>query len=169
MMGYKEDISINKYSLDFELQRQSNLVDTYGISLALNEYRRDKVKDRLDVLKAELFIDIKMNFDDYGFDKSPTDTLTKATVDTQEGVVRLKQKYRGYVHRVSAWKASNIALAHKRDSLKGLYHLFNSGYWGDPKIPIEHQEKYDKSQSENYNDSIQDDKLMQKRRRIKNG
>lgn len=168
-MGYQTDISINKHALDFELERQAQLVDSYGMEQAVAEYKRDRFKDRLELEKSDIFIDVKTNFEDYGFDKQPTDTLAKSTVERQASIQKLKQKLRGANFKVNAWKASNRALSHKKTSLQGLYQLFTTGYWGAVKVPGDQQNEYTSHDQDHYNASIQDDERMNERRREKNG
>jgi hypothetical protein len=164
-MSYKDDVSINKFALDFELQRQPELVENYGLEQAEAEFKRDKIKDQLDTAKADLFIDIKTNHADFGFDKSPTDSLTKSAVEINEKVIELKLKLATSNFSLNSWKASNRALSHKKSSLQGLYILFNTGYWSDAKVTAEEQNKYDDNHQDHYNQTIQNDERMLKRRK----
>ena len=67
-MGYKEDVEIDKSSLDYEWLRQASLFMYWGEQEVEAQFLRDKTKEKLDLKRAELDSQIRKEPKSFGFE-----------------------------------------------------------------------------------------------------
>lgn len=94
-MSYREAISIDRLKLDDILEENPSKFMEWGEQwIAVKEARdviadklklaKDKYKENLEYVKAELFEELRINWAKYDFDKKPTDKQTENWIIVQE-------------------------------------------------------------------------------------
>ena len=169
-MSFTDDITIDKFSLDIEWMRQAELVHKYGTKYAESVDRRDTLKDQLDEIKDDLFVDIKTDWSSYELDKSPTDSMTKAIVNIDEEVKVKKAEHKHACLSANVYLSAVKALDHKKHGLEYLSKLLLTGYWADPKISVKAKDTYGEFQTQETTKKLQNESGTKRlKRRKKNG
>jgi len=134
MSEYSKDISIDKYALDDELQKQAILFMKYAEMAAEAILVRDKAKERLAVVMAEVDAEIRGNPDEYGFDKKPTESAISNCIVRDERYSKANHDLIEANKDMNILTSAKEAMAHKKKSLEKLVDLFLAGYWSDDII-----------------------------------
>lgn len=142
-MSYSKDIAIDKSQLDYEWLRQSLLYFKYSELYANAIFERDKAKERLEVVKAKIDLDIRKSPEEYGISRITEGAIASA-ITLDEEYVEAKNDYLNAVKEVNILAGVKGALEHKKSALETLAKLYLSGYWGEAKIPAEARTKYSK-------------------------
>lgn len=181
---YEEDTKVDLYNLHLESQRQPDLyikwAKRYAKAVAETKLHEDKLriakaeaKRDLDETRAELDIDIRINFGEYGFSSKPTEAAILNTIlihsrykkvnkTGQEAVRKASLDHIRAVEDEETLAGMKVAMSHKKNSIENEISLWLAGYYSDPKIPkvLEDQEQRTTKQELK--------KRLNKRRRIKN-
>ena len=147
MPNFEQDVSIDPNSLDVEWQKQASLVHKYGILLSDAISERDKAKENLEIVRAEIDLDIRKNFKEYGLEKT-TEGAISATILNEKDFIEAQETVHDANHNVNVLQSAKNALEHKKKALEYMTQLYLSGYWAEPKITSEAQEKYSEKDSE---------------------
>ncbi len=146
MSDLKDDLNIDKFSLDIEWEKQSQLYLKYSEMLAEYETRRDKLKDLIEVEKAEIEKEIREFPEEYGLKAKPTEGSIKAVVSTDKKIKKMKKKYFQFIKQSKIWGALVKSLDHKKKALENLTQLHLAGYYSTPNHSLNN--KYVKENSE---------------------
>ena len=164
-MGYKEDRKVDKYALDNENVIQASLYGKWAEALADAELESDTLKERVDLVKAELYIKIVQECIDKD-KKKPTETTIDNMILGKEEYKKAVSEYFKAKHNAKVLKGAVKSMSHKKSSLENLTHLWLGGYWADPKIPAEAKKESFERNDENMKRSRRDRPDRLKRRRI---
>lgn len=133
-MNFEGDVSIDENALDIEWLKQPRLMLSYATEVAKCKRSVDLLKERLDVVSAELDKSIRENPDNYG--------LTKITEAVVQNNIKLQPEYeRTYHELVDARYALEISLAavraidQKKTALENLVRLYGQQYFAGPSVP----------------------------------
>lgn len=130
---FKKEIFIDKNSLDDELVRQPQLYCDWTEQEAEAQYNRDKNKEKLDLVKAELDGEIRKNPVKYGIEKITESAISNAIIQNS----KYQEANNIYLQSVQDARILGVAKTSfdmRNNSLKGLVSLFVSGYWAsNPK------------------------------------
>ena len=160
-VNFEHDVNIDETILDVEWLEQPNLMLKYGKLVVDARKEYDLAKERLDVVKAELDKEIRMNPDEFG--------LTKATESAIFSVILTHPKYRKVSDRLIEAKynlgmvqtvANSIDV--RKAALENLVRLHGQQYFAGPKVP--HDLSYERQKV--YSDKKTNDKIKIKRRRV---
>ncbi len=146
-MGFKEDIGVDKYSLDTCWEEQATFLMQYSeLSNDANvlkdhaEMVVEKKESEIKEITAQLTLDVKFKFKDYGFDKPPSDTTAAAWAITQnEYKVKLEElisaKEDLIDKRNKSYRLRNAvsAFADRKAALQHLQTLFLNNYYADDR------------------------------------
>lgn len=125
------DIDLN--NLEVELERIPKELRRYTRILADAQEDLQIAEDNLKYLKAQLLLDIKENYQDYGFSKSPSEKIAEAAVLTQKKY-RDKQREVAEIQRDVHLTAGVVkSLEGANNNLRKSCDLFAVGYWA-PKL-----------------------------------
>ena len=164
MSDYKEDVDINIHALDEELFKQASLFIKWAEKAVNATTIRDGIKNKLELVRGEVAIDIREHPDEYKF--KITEETVKSLVETDSEVVKLKEELLQANEQVNIFTAARMAIEQKKTMLENIVRLYQTVYWGEMAVP-----NTDKI-TQNYDDKILNDKLNQNERmnrRIKNG
>ena len=129
---YTKDIEVNEGDLKEEWERQPGLYLHYSFKLASAERTRNKAKERLDVVRAELDRDIRKDPKEYGLEKT-TETVIASTILTQDEFTETNETYIDKSYEVSVLQGVVRAFDHKKKALENLVSLHIAGYNAEPK------------------------------------
>jgi len=147
---YNKDLEIDFNRLDENWRDQSSNYMDWSQKWVNAVTKRDRAKEGLDVVKAEL--DRELRNRDY--DKKPTETALNAMIITHENYRAAFELLTEANEEVNLLASAKSAFEHRKKALEGLTQLFVNGYWSEPRISGEFKEKaYNQKQIEKLNDN----------------
>lgn len=149
-MNYKEDLKINRYSLEEEWSNHQDLYMQYSESYSeavrlrddakeeLNFYK-SKAQSELDKVKAELDIEIRTKYSSYGYEKL-TEAIVLSWIIRQESYQEALNSYRETVreynkklnkaeYQVNIMDGVKRAFEHRKTAMDNLTRLMIGGYY----------------------------------------
>jgi len=127
-MAFQDEISIDIDQLEVELLTLPELYSKYALKAAEEKARVDRLKNRLDLKYAELFVDIKQNPEQYGLDKA-TEATIQATIQKQPDYRRLQKQYLSAKENLETYKVAMQAIEQKKHAIENLIKLMSMEYF----------------------------------------
>jgi hypothetical protein len=146
--NYKKDLTIDKFSLDQEWINQPLLFCEWAEKAVEASFERDKAKEQLDLIRAELDGKIRTNPSDYGLEKVTESAIANAIIQTSE----YKKANNAFLEAVKDTRTYDVAresFDHKKKALEKLTDLFLAGYWSEPKIDKNVKEEFVEKETDN--------------------
>lgn len=140
-MDFKNDIKIDKYHLDFEWERQADLYIKWAERTTKAINKRDIIKSRLDVIRAEIDESVRRNPRRYDLRPKPTNPEVEAAILRHPKYKKQQRLLHQANKEVRVFEAIKDALHHKRYALENLVRLHLAGYFGEPRMPKEQEQK----------------------------
>jgi hypothetical protein len=131
-MDYSKDLEINKHSLDNELLTQAQKMLRYSSEHAQAMYNRDRAKQSLDIVKANLDASIRAELTSAG--AKFTEAVVDGKIRTAPTYIEAQEKYQKAEHEVQVLLGAVMAMNARRSMLENLVKLFLSGYWSEPHV-----------------------------------
>ena len=160
---YSEDEMLDKYSLDEEFEKMVTLYKYWGDKYAearANRVRTDEIlkleksdaKAELEEEIAKIDLDIRTNFEEYDFDKKPTENAIRATIFGTKRYLKAKEKFNQKVREAidkmaeavrekESYYAAREGMKIKSQSLSELRKLVLANYYSRKPIEIESKGK----------------------------
>ena len=138
---YMKELAIDLHRLEEEWAMQPQLYMKYSELAAQAQLDRDKAKERLDVVRAEIDDKIRTEPLIYGapVDKSGNLKLTEAWIS---GTIILQPEYKTASdaisqenYKMNIFKAAVSAFDHRKKALENEVNLWSGGYWSAPNLP----------------------------------
>jgi len=133
-INYEREITIDPLNLPDEFLKQANLYLYCCKELADAQLDRDKKKEELDIIKAELDIRIRRDPDSLKLPKV-TESVISSAIILQPDYKEANQKYLEKKHTVDVLSGAVKAFEHKKKSLEKLAELQIAGFFSSPKEP----------------------------------
>jgi len=152
-MNFEDEIKIDKHALDYEWERQSSLVYVWGSKYADSIFERDKKKEQLELVYAEVDSDIREFPDKYDILKI-TESVVKSKIIQSKAYKMAMSDFLLAKKNCDILSVARNALEHKKKALEFMAQLYLSGYWSDPKISKEYKSKIEEQEQ-----NIQSEKL----------
>jgi len=132
-MGYKEDLEIDKFALDEEWLKQASCFMKYAESTVEAEDKRDRCKERLVLVEAEMGSKIRTDPQLFGLKEKTTEASIKEALLQTVEYMEASDNYLSAVKEAKILGISVQAFDHKKRALTKLTDLFLSNYWaGQP-------------------------------------
>lgn len=132
---FEKDLGIDPYCLDEEWLKQPGLYMKYSSMAADAQKRRDQLKERLEVIKAELDKKIRLTPSSYVTAEKVTETSIAFTIllqpEYKEGVDSLTEAN----YELNMLQSAVRAFDHKRSALENEVKLWLGSYFSGPKEP----------------------------------
>lgn len=144
-LDYEKDMLLDQHALDYEWLRQASLFQKYSVVYADACADKDDAKEKLLRVDAEIDLDIRQNWRDYGFDVKPTEPAIKAAVVLDPRHIKASKEFVEASRYATILQGSKVALEHKKAALERLSALYLSGYWADPRVTKEAKENYNQT------------------------
>lgn len=133
-MNYEDDLSIDETALDVEWLEQPRLMMRYGQESARAKAKVTQIREKLEVVKAELDKDIRQDPVKYGIDK-----ITEKAIDA---VIRADEEYQEVIqslleaeYEVNVLTAAVYAMNARKEALENLVKLHGQQYFAGPRVP----------------------------------
>lgn len=132
--SYKEEIAIDVDALDKEWSNQPTRFCEWAEKEVDAQFERDRAKEKLDLVKAEVDSAIRKNPKTYGINAEKITEMAISNAIIQDK--RYKEALSGYLEKVKKARILGVAreaFDHRKRALEKLTDLFLSQYWSDPK------------------------------------
>ena len=133
-LNYEDDIRIDEEMLDVEWIEQPTLFLKYASHLANTQRDLDDVKQKLDIMKAELDIEIRKNPSQFGIEKI-TEGAIQSAVLTNTGYQAMYEALLDTKYENDMAKNAVQAMNMRKDALENLVRLHGQSYFAGPKVP----------------------------------
>ena len=133
-MNYEKDVRIDETALDIEWLEQSSLMLKYGINESDLEKKKDLLKEKLDLTKADLDRKIRENPESFEISKI-TETVVANTIIMQDEYKNVYHEFLEVQHEYNIAKVAVRAIAQRKDALENLVRLNGQQYFAGPKEP----------------------------------
>lgn len=133
-MSYEQDMYIDENVLDVELLKQPSLVAKYSRMLADAQQDKDIAKERLELLRSEISLDIRDNPSKYKLDKVTEGSIT-ACILMEEDFQEAQKEVHATTHKVNVLTGIMKSLDHRKSTIENLVKLFGQNYFAGPAIP----------------------------------
>lgn len=144
-MDYKDDITIDETALDVEWLDQPSKMVKYGQAAAQAKMEAELVKERLDVLKAQLDRDIRAGPEAFGIAKI-TESAVTATITTHPDYQAATQELIAAQYELAMAQVAVRAIDARRSALENLVRLHGQQYFAGPSVPRDLSKEWEKQQ-----------------------
>ncbi len=151
-MDYEKDMNIDPNSLDVEWLEQPNLMIKYGRVAAQTKLDMDKAKEKLEVVKAELDKDIRLNPEKYGIIKL-TEGVVTSTILLQPEYKEASEAYIEASYEANMARYAVQAISDRKDALENLVKLHGMQYFAGPSVPRDLSKEWEAKQKQKKADS----------------
>jgi hypothetical protein len=134
-MNYELDVKINEDALDIECLEQPNLMRKYSIHLEKMILKRDQQKELLDLIKADLDLDIRTNPDKYVGDIKVTESVVAGAILRDKKYQKANQDYLEAKYEAGVAKGVIEAIYARKSMLEILVKLHGQNYFAGPSVP----------------------------------
>ena len=131
--NFKQDLEIDQYSLDKEWMQQAILYAWWATKAVDAAFEYDKAKERLDVTKAELDMNIRKDPSSFGIEKMTEGAIQSTIIGHaiyQEDNNKLLEAKRD----AKLLDVARDSFDHRRRALEKLTDLFLSKYYSEPYV-----------------------------------
>ena len=142
-MSSKPDTSImepDKNNLDEEWVKQPKLFTDWAIEAAAARLDYDEAKADVDVVRADISLDVRTNPEKYDIEKI-TEKAIDAAIVLDAAYVKAMHKLRKAKHRFEVASALVSGLEQRKSSLENLVKLRLANYFAEPQAPKECREE----------------------------
>lgn len=133
MTDFSDEVRINKYKLDDELVEQPQRYYDWAKLEAKAGDQVAYLKDKLEVLKAEMEIRIRKHPTVYDLPENPKEALIKAAILIQPKIKRANRKLLKAMKTHRLLSKAEKAFEHRKKSLEGLVSLNIQMHFSTPK------------------------------------
>lgn len=126
--NFEEDLQINKFSLDDEWTKQPNLFHKWSTELSQIEMERDRAKEKIELVRAELDLKIRSDPDSFNLSKV-TEASVQSAIVTSEGYQKAVDEYLKLKYNHKVIQSAIESLNHKKYALDNLVRLYLSEYY----------------------------------------
>jgi len=132
------DLRIDLNKLHEEWLKQPSLFMKYSDLAAQAQRKRDQLRERCDVVKAECDSVIREKPGDYNCPQNkdgsykPTEAWVTATIQRQQPFQKANEEYHAASYVFNLLRGAVDAMEHRKKALEMEVHLWQSGYWSTP-------------------------------------
>ena len=136
MSEYSDDLKIDFAELDINWRDHSANYMKWAEHWVNAVAQRDRKKEALDVLKAELDKEYRVKLEKQ-LGKKPTEAAVSASITADETYQIAQQEIIKANENVNLLASAKVAFEHRKKALEGLTQLWLGGYFSNPNIPSE--------------------------------
>ncbi len=127
----EEHLRVDPFSLVEDWEQQPHLFMFWSEKWVDAVLERENIKQRLEVLRARLDLDIRQNPESYGISKI-TESVVDSVIKRHPKYQQLLAEYNRSCSEVNFLSSVREALNHKRKALESLTQLWVTGYYHHP-------------------------------------
>jgi len=139
LRDYEKDLKVDLYSLETQWEIQPELYMKWAKFHAEAISERDRLKEKLELVRSGLSSDIRKNPIKYGLEKV-TEAAVNATVVEDQKFVTANHMLIDATENVNVLAGAKEAVIHKKAALENLVKLWLGGYYAKPEISEEAKE-----------------------------
>jgi len=140
-LNYEKDTRIDPNALDVEWLNQAELMRRYASHAAYTKKAMDDAKERLDVGKAQIEMDIRKNPENYGIPKV-TEAAIQSTILLQNEYQELSEMFIETKYENDIAIGVVKAIDQKKTALENLVRLLSVAYFAGPQTPRDIAEEW---------------------------
>lgn len=162
---FLEDVQLDVDSLDDANIMQASLYAKWGRSWAIAVKERDEIKERKEVVRADLDSRIRNRPEKYGWEgtKSPTETFISNTILLQQAYQDISQQLIEAQQSVNLMSVAKEAMDHKGRRIDSLIELEKIGWFSHlQKEKPSRKEGLSRKNTEAQNDTLKKNKRLRK-------
>ncbi len=133
-LDYETDVQIDPTALDVAWLEQAELMGKYAGYAATAKKAVDDAKERLDVGKAEIEMQVRGDPERFGLSKV-TEAGVQSTILLQPNYQQLVQTYNTEKYEYEVAMAAVRAIDQRKTALENLVKLLGVSYFAGPKAP----------------------------------
>lgn len=133
-LNYAEDVKIDPNALDVEWLEQPELMRKYAKHSADTKRAMDEAKERFEIGRARIEMDIRSDPAAYGLSKA-TEASIQSTVLLQKEYQELSQEYQEARYENDVAIAVVRAVDQRKTALENLVRLLSASYFAGPQSP----------------------------------
>ena len=133
-LDYEKDIRIDPNALDVEWLEQPELMRKYVKHTADMEKEKDDAKEKLDITKARIEMEIRNNPENFGLAKV-TEGGILSTILLQEEYQEVSREYNNAKYEYNIAVAAVKAIDQRKTALENLVRLLSASYFAGPQVP----------------------------------
>lgn len=129
---FKIDLKLDKYNLDECALNQAELYADWADKWADAVYMRDKIKDRLSLVRAECDQEVRSTPSEFGWtkgDKPPTEAFIASAISGHKDFVEANNEYLDACHEVNVLSVAKEAFEQRRKMIEVLADLYTASYF----------------------------------------
>jgi len=134
-MNFREMLAIDQHHLDYELLRQPTLVQIVSEELVRAETKRARAKENVELVKAELYTEVRNNPARYNINERATEGAIQAAIIQHARYREAMEAYLVAKEDHGVLSTGLEALQHKKSALENGVRLLLSGFWAPPSVP----------------------------------
>jgi len=146
-LNYEQDVNIDETALDLEWKMQPMLMMKYCVHMAHVKKALDLAIEKLDVLKAKLDKEIRLNPEKYGLAKV-TETALENTILLQPEYEEANKEYIEAKYEYEIAQAAVRAMDQKKSALENLVKLLGMSYFAGPTTPRDLSKEWELRQAQ---------------------
>ena len=134
-MDYEKDMEIDPSILDVECLDQPQLVMKYSRIASDAELEMDNLKEKLELVKAELDNKIRTNPEDFDITVKVTEAVVANTILMDDRYKKAMKDFLEAKHELKIVSGATKAVDHRKSMLENLVKLHGQQYFAGPNIP----------------------------------
>ena len=134
MNTYEKDMHIQEDALDFMCLEQPALTVKYSRMLAEARQTRDQAKEALDLVRAELDLQIRDNPEKFKLPKVTEGSIASAILMNKR-YQQAQKTLNDANFEVNVLQGVSNAIDHRKSMLEGLIKLHGQQYFAGPRVP----------------------------------
>ena len=138
MSEYKTDLQTSLENLDRNWLEQPGLFMKWGERWANAVAVKDRAKENLEVLKAEIDSEIRKDWKGFGFDSKPTEAGISAAITIEPRFRAANAAHIDAMEEVNIMAVAKSAFEHRKKQLDNLTSLYLAGFFSKPKLQDAH-------------------------------
>jgi len=129
--NYKDDLKIDENNLEYEWKRQASLFEEWGEKAVNANYEKDKLKEKLDLIKAQLDTEYRKKLKD----EKPKEAEILSKVLQDPKYIAASNAYLIAYKEAKILEIATRAFEHRKRALEHLTKLFLNNYYAEPYVP----------------------------------
>ena len=134
MDDIKEILKVDRHNLHEEWERHPQIYMEWAEKWAKALFRRDKLKEKMELIKAKLDGQIRENPEMFGFTKKPTEAAISAAITKSDEYRKALNAFFKATEEVNLMASIKTSLEHRKKALEALTQLFIAGYYAEPTL-----------------------------------
>lgn len=129
---YKKDVEIDEHNIEQEWLEHSSLYLYYAEAHADAVHEKDMAKSRLDLTYAQLYSNIKKDWEKY-FNDKPTEPAIKEYILSDPSYKKAERALIDSARDANIMLAAKTAFDHRKRALENLVSLKIGGFYSEPR------------------------------------